>query len=181
MINAAQLLDFHEICQLKYRYIRAMDTQNWELLEECFTPDVVLWPNGGDYVARGRDHVMGLIKTILNDSFYTSHLVVHPEIEFTGADQAKGMWRLQDTLLYTSAHPALTHTTINGGEHGLGAAYYYDDYLRTDGAWQIATCGFMRIFEALKRPGQPDSELTVLPGRGRDIRSPEKRRETSLA
>lgn len=181
MISKEQLVDFHEICQLKYRYIRALDTQDWPLLEACFAPDIVLWPNGGDYVARGRDHVIGMVKMILTDSFYTSHLAVHPEIEFVDADHAKGVWRLQDTLLYTAAHPALTHTKIEGGEQAIGAAYYYDEYRRTAGQWQISSCGFMRIYEAMKRPGTTDSELAVFPGRGMDTRSDEKRRETSAA
>jgi SnoaL-like domain len=180
MISATQLVDFHEICQLKYRYIRALDTQDWDLLEACFTADIVLWPNGGDYVARGRDNVMALVKAILIDSFYTSHLAVHPEIEFLSDTQAKGTWRLQDRLLYTAPHPALTHTEIRGGEQSIGAGYYYDEYLRTDGVWQIASCGFMRIFESLKRPGAVDSELVVFPGRGTDIRTEEKRAETSV-
>jgi hypothetical protein len=166
MIKTAELLEFHEICQLKYRYIRALDTHNWPLLESCFTEDVVLWPNGGDYIARGRDEVMALVKTIITGSFFSSHTVAHPEIEFIDENRAKGTWRLEDTLMYTEAHPGIVHTSITGGERVSGAAYYYDEYVRKDAAWKIAGCGFIRIFECLHRPGAVDPELTVDRRRG---------------
>jgi hypothetical protein len=179
MITPDQLVTFHKICQLKYRYIRALDTHDWLLLAECFTPDVVLWPNAGDYIARGRDEVIGLVKMIVIDSFYSSHLAVHPEIEFIDDDHAKGIWRLQDTVLYTAPQPGLTHAKITGGEQEIGAAYYYDEYRRTAGRWQISSCGFIRIYESLKEPGSPDFIVKPHPNRGTDTRSEAKRLETS--
>jgi hypothetical protein len=170
MTTISELLGFHEICQLKYRYIRALDTQNWPLLESCFTEDVMLWPNGGDYIARGRAEVMAMVKMIVIGSFFSSHTVAHPEIEFVGEDRAKGIWRLEDTLMYTEPHPGIVHTSIKGGEQVSGAAYYYDEYVRTPAGWKIASCGFIRIFESLRRSGAVDPELTV--DRRRGVRTP---------
>jgi hypothetical protein len=166
MITASRLLDFHEICQLKYRYIRALDTQNWDLLADCFTDDIVLWPNGGDYVARGRDAVMAMVKAIVIDNFYSSHIAVHPEIDFIDDTHAKGIWRLEDIILFTGPHPAITHTPIQGGEQTQGAGYYYDQYVKGASGWKMSNCGFMRIFEAMRRPGSIEVELAATSHRG---------------
>ena len=166
MVTASQLVDFHDICELKYRYVRALDTQDWDLLDACFTEDVVLWPNGGDYIARGKPDVLAMVRAIVIESFYSSHVVVHPEIDFIDENHAKGIWRLEDTLLFTAPHPVITHTPIKGGEQANGAGYYYDEYVRDAGNWLISSCGFMRIFEAMRRPGSPDAELTTYAHRG---------------
>ena len=34
-----QLIIFHEIAQVKYRYLRALDTHDWALMRSCFTPN----------------------------------------------------------------------------------------------------------------------------------------------
>ena len=36
--------DVREICQLKYRYLRTLDSKDWGGFEECFVPDAT-----GDY------------------------------------------------------------------------------------------------------------------------------------
>ena len=41
---AATSRDIHEITQLKYRYLRALDTKDWERFAACFVPEAT-----GDY------------------------------------------------------------------------------------------------------------------------------------
>lgn len=165
-MTADDLVELHAIHALKYRYIRGLDTRDWPLLESCFTEDVVLWPNGGSYIARGRESVMQLIRALVTDGFYASHIITQPEIDLIAPDRARGRWRLQDTIFYTAPHPAITHREIKGGEMSFGAAYYHDDYMKQDGEWRIAGCGFVRIYEAFRTPGETDLEVIVDERRG---------------
>ncbi|MFN2377271.1 MAG: nuclear transport factor 2 family protein [Candidatus Binatia bacterium] len=68
----------------------------------------------------------------------------HPEIEFTGADTARGTWYLEDKILFLDANTVLR-----------GAAFYGDEYLRVDGQWRIHATGYERTFEEVEVREQP--------------------------
>ena len=166
MTSIDQLLCEHEIAQLKYRYMRGIDTHDWALLAACFTDDAELWPSKGNYVAKGRDAIVELLRAVIHEGFYSSHIVAHPEIEMHDADHASAVWRLEDVVFYTTANPAISHIGVHGGEELHGAGYYHDEYERTPDGWKIASCGYVRIFEDIRRPGEIDGTLSVDPDRG---------------
>jgi len=167
MTTPQDLVEFHEIAQLKYRYLRALDTQDWALMETCFVEDARVWYGDGAYSFVGRTQIIDFFPKLLTPDFVSSHIVVHPELTLTGPGAAEGVWRLQDIVHFTAANPTVAKRRIEGGEEMTGAAYYYDEYRKEDGGWKIASSGFVRIFESLeRRAARAHIDLTVDPQRG---------------
>ena len=105
--------------------------------------------------------------TAMVSSMFTTHIAIHPEITFTSPTTANGKWRMQDIVHFTAPDPALIIPGIKGGEELSGVAYYHDEYLKEADGWKIAKMGYVRIFEALKRPNFIHLETT--PARGKVI------------
>jgi hypothetical protein len=156
-MNIEELISFHEISQLKYRYVRAVDTQDWPLLTSVFTKNVRTWYDSGKLALQGRENVVAALVENLASSVYSSHIALHPEITFTGPASAKGIWRIQDVVHFTASHPNAFVTDLKDGDRLMGAGYYHDEYEKEDGQWKIASTGFVRIFESVEsiggRPG----------------------------
>ncbi|WP_107149296.1 nuclear transport factor 2 family protein [Trinickia symbiotica] len=156
----------HEISQTKYRYLRAVDTQDWELLRSCFTDDASVWYNQGKFTAEGPDNIIARLKAWFLPVVYSSHIALQPEIELTGPDTAKGTWRLQDIVHFKGPVPDPVRN-LTGGEEITGAGYYYDDYRCVNGQWKIARTGYVRLFEQIaRRAGRGDVEVKAVDERG---------------
>ncbi|UDY23745.1 nuclear transport factor 2 family protein [Nocardioides sp. Kera G14] len=128
-----QVPDLEQIKQLKYRYVRLLDTKDWDGFSECFTEDAT-----GDYaglVFANRSDLVDYMRTNLPAGILTMHQVHHPEITVSG-DEATGRWYLQDKVLSDAFRFALE-----------GAAFYEDRYTRTPTGWRIAHTGYIRTFE----------------------------------
>ena len=126
-----------ELTQLKYRYLRTLDTKDWDAFAETLAPDAT-----ADYGERlnftGRDAITAYMRTTLTPAIITVHHVHHPEISVDG-DTATGIWALDDTVVVTEHNMLLR-----------GAAHYEDRYTRgTDGAWRIAHTGYRRLYESM--------------------------------
>lgn len=161
------LLEIRRIEQLKYRYMRAVDTQDWALMERCFAPDATAAYNSGLYTANGRGEIVGFLQGVLNSSFNSSHIALHPEITLDGPDRASGIWRMQDIVHFSAANPNAREATFLGGEEMVGAGYYYDDYVRLDGEWLISHISYVRLFEKVSPPDtRPGAHLAIDPKRG---------------
>ena len=167
------LVMYHEIAQVKYRYLRALDTHDWDLMRSTFTEDACCWYSGGKYSFRGRDNVVDFLAKLILPSFIASHIIMHPELKRTGSDAAEGIWRLQDIVHFTEPNNVFENFPIKGGEEMTGAGYYYDEYQRVNGEWLIKSTGYERIFEAVNpRDGQRKFHLDVSPTLG--VYIPEK-------
>lgn len=124
----------HEITQLKYRYLRALDTKEWAEFEECFVPGAT-----GDYAGLtfdSRATLVGYMREHLGPAVVTLHQCHHPEIDVDG-DTATGRWYLQDRVLAAEWRFVME-----------GAAFYDDRYVRTAAGWRIAHTGYRRTYEA---------------------------------
>ena len=160
------LLEIRAIERLKYRYMRALDTYDWDLLRLCMAEDISVWFGTGAYRFDGRDNVLTFLREVLDPGFYASHIAAHPEIELTGPCAATGVWRLQD-LYVSRVGPRTRESDIKGGDKLEGAACYYDEYLKVGGTWLIKSSGDVRIFEAITRPVYGEGEsLRLEPLRG---------------
>lgn len=148
-------MDLHEleaIKRLKYRYLRCLDQKRWDELAECFTEDARSSYGGGRYAFEGREAILDFLRRVMGaPSLLSSHRVHHPEIDFTGPNEATGTWALEDTVIETRAG-----ITIRG------AAFYTDEYVKVDGAWRIRFTGYQRTYEEVEsRRDRPGLRLTA--------------------
>lgn len=149
--------DIEAIKQVKYRYLRGLDTKHWDVFADTLTDDVA-----GDYGSSlgeelhftNRTDLVEYMRSALGPGVITEHRVTHPEITVTG-DEATGTWYLQDRVMV----PELKFMLI-------GAAFYRDRYRRTADGWKISATGYDRTYEATM--SLAGSDFKVKPGRALD-------------
>jgi hypothetical protein len=136
-VTPDDLIEIEAIKRLKYKYVRCLDQKLWDEIRDCFTDDAVASYSGGKYHYEGRDAIVGfLVESMGAEDFLSAHRVTQPEIELVGDDRATGTWALVDEVL-VKAHSVRVR----------GAAFYSDEYVKTDGQWRIARTGYTRTFE----------------------------------
>lgn len=126
--------DLEDVKQLKYRYLRTLDTKQWEEFAACFLPEATADYNGLEFGDRAA--LVDYMRTNLGEGLITLHQVHHPEISIDG-DVATARWYLQDKVLV----PAFSFMLE-------GAAFYEDRYQRTPEGWRVAHTGYRRTYEA---------------------------------
>ncbi|GAB2972902.1 nuclear transport factor 2 family protein [Nocardioides montaniterrae] len=144
--------DREEISRLKYRYMRLLDTKQWEEFATLFTEDATADYNG--LVFGTPDELVGYMRSNLGDGVITMHNVHHPEIDLDEAgDEATATWYLHDRVL------------VDAFRFGLeGAAIYTDTYRRTDAGWRIARTAYVRTYEMTWNLDDPSSTKISGPG-----------------
>ena len=131
------LVEIEAIKQVKYRYLRAVDTRDWDLLATTLTDDATSAYSSGKLSYEGRDAIVKFLRESMPEKdMLTSHKVHHPEIELTGPDTATARWGLEDVVIMLSANLTLR-----------GAAFYEDRMRKVDGQWRIAHTGYRRLYE----------------------------------
>jgi 3-phenylpropionate/cinnamic acid dioxygenase small subunit len=108
------------------RYATALDTRDWALLDEVFTPDAV-----GDFGAgllTGRAAVRGLVVRMLGGSGPSQHLLANHRVELDG-DVARCVCQVR--AFSAGAGPAAGRSYELFGE-------YRDELVRTPEGWRIA-------------------------------------------
>lgn len=148
------LVALEEIKRLKHRYLRAIDTKDWDLLTDVFTEDATAHYGTPTYGSplrlAGRDAIVGFMRDQLGPGLITTHFATQPEIDIDG-DEASGTWAFQDTVIAVEYRLAI-----------IGAAFYSDRYRRVEDRWQIAHTGYERTYEAkLKLDDLPSFRLTA--------------------
>jgi hypothetical protein len=131
--------DIDEIKQVKYRYLRALDTKHWDEFADTLTEDVI-----GDYGESlgeahrftDRDALVDFMRNAMPSNIITEHRVTHPEITVNG-DDASGTWYLQDKVIVPDVNFML-----------FGAAFYRDRYRKTPQGWKICETGYDRTYDA---------------------------------
>lgn len=124
--------------QLKYRYVRCLDTKDWAGFEDCFVPDATGAYAGLEFPDRAA--LVDYMRSNLGPGMVTVHHVHHPEIEVDG-ETATGRWYLADRVLVDAFDFCLE-----------GAAFYTDRYVLTPDGWRIAHTGYERTYEATYQP-----------------------------
>lgn len=125
--------DLTAIKQLKYRYVRLLDTKQWDEFAECFIPEAT-----ADYAGLAfadRDALVSYMRENLTERVISMHNVHHPEIVVNG-DTASGVWYLHDKVFALDWDVALE-----------GAAFYRDQYVRTNDGWRLARTEYQRTWE----------------------------------
>jgi hypothetical protein len=130
-----QLVDVREIEQLKYRYMRAVDTRDWELLAATLHPEVSA-AYGKRLSFDDRVELVSTLRAFMGPETITVHRLHHPEIEVDG-DSATGTWLLTDRVIRKKDRVMIQ-----------GAAFYGDEYRREPDGWVISKTGYERIYES---------------------------------
>lgn len=138
-LTLQDLVEIEAIKQVKYRYLRGVDTRDWELLATTLTDDATSAYSSGKLSYEGRDAIIEFLRESMPEQdMLTSHKVHHPEITLTGPDTANALWALEDVVIILSAGLTLR-----------GAAYYEDRMRKADGEWRIAHTGYRRLYEEM--------------------------------
>jgi uncharacterized protein (TIGR02246 family) len=132
--------DIEAIKQLKARYFRTMDTKDWSGMRQVFTDDVVMDTSaaGGDVVA-GADEFLAFLQPTLQEAI-TVHHGHMPEIEISGPSTARGIWALQDTIMWPD------------GTRMEGYGHYHETYEQVAGEWRIKSSTLTRLHVDFSTP-----------------------------
>ncbi|NMO02517.1 nuclear transport factor 2 family protein [Gordonia sp. TBRC 11910] len=117
----------------KYRYLRALDTKDWDTFSDTLTEDAT--GNYGELNLTSRSEIVAFMRKNMGPRMVSEHRVAHPEIDVDG-DTATGRWYLQDKVIVAEMNFML-----------VGAAFYADTYRRTDDGWRISSTGYDRTYE----------------------------------
>jgi 3-phenylpropionate/cinnamic acid dioxygenase small subunit len=148
--------DIEAIKQVKYRYLRAMDTKHWDDFAATMTEDIVGAYGsslGKELHFDNRTDLVEYLSSAMGPEVATEHRVTHPEITVTG-DTATAIWYLQDRVMVAQYDFVL-----------IGAAFYRDTYRRTADGWRISGTGYDRTYEATMSVA--DMNFKLKPGRAR--------------
>ena len=135
-----QLTDLEDIRQLKSRYFRLMDTQQWVLWTDCFTSDISAVYEGCprpskdlplNITCEGRDALISGV-SILMEGAKSMHQGFMPEIELLDANNAKAIWAMFDYVRLPTCH-------------FKGWGHYHEDYVKEAGAWKIKKIHLTRL------------------------------------
>ena len=138
------LVEIEAIKAVKYRYIRAVDLRDWDLLATTLTEDACARYSSGKLSFDGREAIIGFLRDSMPPKdMLSAHRVHHPEIELTGPDTATARWALDDVVIFPASNLMIR-----------GAAYYEDEMAKHDGEWRIRLTGYRRLYEeTLARDG----------------------------
>lgn len=134
------LVEFEKIKRLKYRYVRLIDTKEWDELADLFVDDATASYGDGKYSYEGKTAIMAFLSDAMaSTNMLTSHKVHQPEIALTGPETAKATWGLEDVVVHLDYS-----ITIRG------AAFYHDEYVKVGGDWKIKHTGYERVYEEME-------------------------------
>jgi hypothetical protein len=144
------LEEIEQIKQLKYRYFRALDMNDWDAFGDCLSEDCTARYGDGEYSFDGREAIVDFMSGSMSaDNFLSMHNGHHPEISIADDGRsATGTWYLQDMILDLSNKVRL-----------YGTGIYSDEYLKSDGKWWISHTGYSRIFECVEPLGEHHNVL----------------------
>jgi hypothetical protein len=138
MDGLERLQAIEDIRLLKARYFRFMDTKQFDLLEDLFTPDLqVLTPEGAVYKNSGPAYAAALKHSL--EHSVSVHQGFMDEIEIIDAHHAKGIWAMQDVIEWADKHP------VQGWKSITGRGHYHETYRKTISGWRIATLTLTRL------------------------------------
>ena len=136
------------IKQVKYRYFRALDCNEWDLFADTLTEDCSAAYSDGKLCLEGREAIAGFMRdNMFGADFLSMHHGHHPEITLVDEDNATGIWYLEDTIISLARKTRLQ-----------GAAIYEDRYRRENGEWRISATGYRRTFEFVE-PLNPEATM----------------------
>lgn len=132
--------DVESIKQLKARYLRLIDTKQWDELRLLFTADARFETGRG--VFADPDSFVGSLRDLLAGAV-TVHHGHTPEIVFHGPIIARAIWAMYDLVEW----PDGDHDGFSGYGH------YEEEYRKEGDEWRIAFLRLTRLRVDLVRGG----------------------------
>src|SRR3984957_4605760 len=144
MSEAIERLEaIEEIRRLKARYWRFVDTKQWERFGELWAPDATFTDHSAAFHCEGAQEVRDKIAAALPDDVVTVHHGHQSEIEIEDQDHARGIWAMEDYLIFPpgAVHPtsAAPTSTVRGYGH------YVESYVKLDGEWKFQKSELFRL------------------------------------
>jgi hypothetical protein len=103
-----------------------------------FTRDLkVITPTGDVYASSGPEYAKLLEQSMIGA--VSCHEGMTAEIEIMDETNARGIWAMQDVIVWEDRHPRFGWKSIQGYGH------YHETYRFEDGAWRIATLTLTRL------------------------------------
>ena len=119
-----ELIDFHQVSQVIYRYASTVDAKDWATLRTLFADDVTA--RYGDYPElTGADAILDFIMSASEPREWLHHLLSVYHVDVDGDEAA--------SLTYHTSH----QIEPGGAVFGLIVARYRHRLRRVDGAWKI--------------------------------------------
>jgi SnoaL-like domain len=147
--RAQQLLDVEKISEVKARYFRLVDDQDWEGWRELFTDDFEVDLADGHHI-EGADAWVAAVAGMTTGA-RTVHHGHMAEITIDGPTEAHGRWALADYLEW----PAAPETGERHGVRGYGDEQ--ETYRKEDGVWKIASMRLSYLrFDSVPRQPLPE-------------------------
>ncbi|WP_040857713.1 nuclear transport factor 2 family protein [Nocardia niigatensis] len=128
MLSLQEISDRMEIEDLMVRYSHAVDTHQWELLDEIFTRDAHI-----DYTAMGGpagdlESTKKFLATVMPNFSAFQHMIANSSIHVEG-DHATARTMCHNPMLVTGADGAR--------QLMMCGLWYHDTFVRVDGQWRI--------------------------------------------
>ena len=127
-----QLADIQMISIVKARYVRFVDSRQWDSLASLLVHDFVF---EGNRSRRGGPEFVRHVAEQLADAS-TVHQLHVPEIEVPSASAARAVWPFADLI---------DQRTDGVGLVRRGFGHYHETYVRREGTWRIATMRITRV------------------------------------
>lgn len=132
-----ELRDRLEIQECLYRYARAIDTRDFDLLSTVFTADALIHYDIAEGIKLHRGEMITWLRNALQIFAATQHVISNPQIELDG-DIARS------TCYLTGTH---VQEKLDGGDSlVVEGGFYTDDHVRSEAGWRIQRRTLRRIY-----------------------------------
>ena len=138
--EARTLTDLEDIRQLKYRYARAIDLRDFDLLGSLLTVDFEWESHDNAELSKwytwDRARYLDVVRRKFPASVVSQHHVHHPEIVLDGPNEAAGRWYNEVRILDLDNRLVTSSTS-----------FYIERYRRVSEHWLIARIRYERVFQ----------------------------------
>lgn len=145
-MDQSELCDRAEITDLLVRYSRAVDTRNWDALDEIFTPDAVVDYSGMGGISGTVTEIKKYLAETMPIFSVTQHMLGLPALDISG-DRARAV---------TPCHNPMVMGTGPEARVMVCALWYHEDLVRTAGGWRISALSEERCHMSFL-PGPPSA------------------------
>lgn len=146
LTDLERLIAIEDIRNLQSRYVRYVDTKDWQAVAGLFTRGASFIPYGMDgkpqVTMSGRDEIAKTVSGAVGAGMTLHHLFSY-QIDIDSPTKARGVWGMEDWLDRTDDNSTTGTVASFKTMHGNG--HYHATYEKVDGAWFIADLKLFRV------------------------------------